>query len=272
MNYVILNAVYDVNLFKSTVAEYNKYGYVTWETRLTRLKAGDVVYIKYSELPMESEARLLFRGEVLESGFTMTRHEIYDNNDETIVKAIKISNLQAIAYADTDKYNNYNLLSNYNVKVTRGGRYLYEENQGLVDSIESNISELSSVNELVDYFEDKVKLFNDSIVCSCGKNHNTFIRADGTKYFEIHHLVPQCTIQQLGLSIFDVDSSDNKFRLCSNCHNEIHYGMQERKRILLKKLYLCNKKWYDVNFQKNAGKMSVINWIYKLYNIEAGQK
>lgn len=269
MNYAILDAVYDFKLFEDTIEEYIEKEYITWETRLTGFNEGDVVFIKYSGLPMETQARLLFRGEVLDSGLKMTRHEIYDDNDDTIVKAIKLTNLKVISFSDTEKYTDYELKTRYNVRSTRGGVYLYDTQQDLIDAIENSSNELSPLVDSLNYFKEKIKAYNDSKVCSCGKNHPTFIRTDGTKYFEVHHLIPQSTIKQFGLSSILVDAPDNKYLLCSNCHNEIHYGLQERKRNLLKKLYSSNKDWYDINFKKYSGKMSVIDWIFKLYNVEA---
>ncbi|MBO5426011.1 MAG: hypothetical protein J6A25_10920, partial [Lachnospiraceae bacterium] len=161
MNYAILDAVYDFKLFEDTIEEYIEKEYITWETRLTGFNEGDVVFIKYSGLPMETQARLLFRGEVLDSGLKMTRHEIYDDNDDTIVKAIKLTNLKVISFSDTEKYTDYELKTRYNVRSTRGGVYLYDTQQDLIDAIENSSNELSPLVDSLNYFKEKIKAYND---------------------------------------------------------------------------------------------------------------
>lgn len=265
--FILLNAVYDISLFEHTINEYQEKGYITWETKLTQLNPGDIVYIYYTNLPLEVEGRILFRSEVLESNLKLSRNEIYGNKDETPVKAIKLNNVEAISYADKETYSRSTLINKFDVNITRGGRYL-DEHKNLIDSIENDSESRSSITLAKDYFNDMLKAYNDDTFCKCGKNHITFIKPDGTKYFEVHHLVPRSMIKQLVLPEDIVESSNNKFNLCSNCHNEIHYGNTDNKRALVRKLYKHNKSWYDECFKKYAEPMSILDWLYKLYNIE----
>lgn len=62
--------------------------------------------------------------------------------------------------------------------------------------------------------------------CEYDNNHLTFIKKiDGNNYTEVHHLIP------LELQFLDkfkdvnLDCLANTVSLCSNCHNQIHYGI-----------------------------------------------
>ena len=68
--------------------------------------------------------------------------------------------------------------------------------------------------------------------------HPTFIRRNTDKnYTEPHHLVPMSCSDQFDVSL---DVEENIVSLCSNCHNEIHYG--KNADILIKKLYWERKE------------------------------
>lgn len=61
-------------------------------------------------------------------------------------------------------------------------------------------------------------LVHARFVCGIDNEHPTFIRNNSDKtYTGIHHLMPMAFQKQ-----FDVE--ENIVSLCSNCHNEIHYG------------------------------------------------
>lgn len=69
--------------------------------------------------------------------------------------------------------------------------------------------------------------------CEYDSEHYCFIRRkNDTPYTEIHHLIPLCFYSEFGNSL---DVPANIFQLCSNCHNEIHYGKNWDK--LVKKLF-----------------------------------
>lgn len=69
--------------------------------------------------------------------------------------------------------------------------------------------------------------------CEIDNNHPTFIRRNSDKpYTEPHHLVPMALQEKFDVSL---DIEENIVSLCSNCHNEIHYG--RNAELLIKKLY-----------------------------------
>ena len=69
--------------------------------------------------------------------------------------------------------------------------------------------------------------------CEIDANHSTFTRrADSLPYTEPHHLIPMSAQGDFTVSI---DVPENIVSLCSNCHNEIHYGANAAD--LIRKLY-----------------------------------
>lgn len=58
--------------------------------------------------------------------------------------------------------------------------------------------------------------------CEIDEEHPTFIRKNSDKnYTEPHHLIPMPCSDQFDVSL---DIEENIVSLCSNYHNEIHYG------------------------------------------------
>ncbi len=69
--------------------------------------------------------------------------------------------------------------------------------------------------------------------CEINKEHVTFKRRNSDKdYTETHHLIP---IEYSAEFQYTLDTEENIVSLCSNCHNQIHYGAGAEE--LLKKLY-----------------------------------
>lgn len=68
-------------------------------------------------------------------------------------------------------------------------------------------------------------------VCEIDGDHPTFIRKHSERtYTEPHHLIPLSYQGQFDVSL---DVEENIVSLCSNCHNEIHYGKYADKLIRL---------------------------------------
>lgn len=69
--------------------------------------------------------------------------------------------------------------------------------------------------------------------CEINKEHPTFKRRKSDKnYTETHHLIP---IEFSAQFQYTLDTEENIVSLCSNCHNQIHYGAGAE--VLLKRLY-----------------------------------
>ena len=76
-------------------------------------------------------------------------------------------------------------------------------------------------------------LVHAGFTCEIDPRHLTFIRKHSDKpYTEPHHLIPLAMQDQFDVSL---DVEENIISLCSNCHNEIHYGKDSDR--LIQKLY-----------------------------------
>ena len=70
--------------------------------------------------------------------------------------------------------------------------------------------------------------------CAVDAAHPSFLKPDGSRYMEAHHLIP------LGLQAsFEnkLDTKANLVSLCPLCHRQIHYGRPEEVAPLLARLY-----------------------------------
>ena len=66
--------------------------------------------------------------------------------------------------------------------------------------------------------------------CEIGFSHKSFIRKNSdVKYMEPHHLVPMSYSDKFKVSL---DVEENIICLCSNCHNEIHYGKNAKELVV----------------------------------------
>ncbi len=73
--------------------------------------------------------------------------------------------------------------------------------------------------------------------CEIDGSHESFIRKNSNvKYTEPHHLIPMSFSAEFEHSL---DVEENIVSLCSNCHNQIHYGRDARE--LIKKLFFQRK-------------------------------
>ncbi len=98
-------------------------------------------------------------------------------------------------------------------------------------------------------------LFKADFLCEIDKNHPSFIRKNGQNYTEPHHLIPMKYQKNFKTSL---DIPENIVSLCSNCHNQIHYGKDAD--YLIKILY---EKRIDV--LKNAQINITLKDLCKMY-------
>lgn len=90
-----------------------------------------------------------------------------------------------------------------------------------------------------------------SFKCEIDSPHKTFIRKkDGLPYMEAHHLIPMAFQNEFEYSL---DIEENIVSLCSNCHNEIHYGKNNKELITAlynKREKLLKAKKLDISLEK----------------------
>ena len=100
----------------------------------------------------------------------------------------------------------------------------------------------SIVNGIAVYKRDKKvalhALSHADYKCEFNPAHKCFLKKDGiTPYTEAHHLIPLSAQDDFDVKL---DVEENVVSLCSNCHNEIHYGNNAKE--IITKLYEERKK------------------------------
>ena len=97
--------------------------------------------------------------------------------------------------------------------------------------------------------------------CEADPAHGSFLRRSGhVLYMEPHHLIPLSFTDYFGVNL---DREQNIVSLCSNCHNQIHYGTKEDVRELLAKLFLPRARELCSILGKEIG----LEDIYRIYGI-----
>lgn len=103
-------------------------------------------------------------------------------------------------------------------------------------------------------------LVNANFKCEIDNTHFTFIRKSIDKpYTEPHHLIPMAYTDKFDVSL---DREQNIVSLCSNCHNQLHYGKDIEP--LLRILYEKRKKLLNSILKHNI----TFDDLLKLYGID----
>jgi len=98
-------------------------------------------------------------------------------------------------------------------------------------------------------------------LCEVNPSHISFLRRNGhVLYMEPHHLIPISFTDYFGVNL---DREQNIFSLCSNCHNQIHYGKKEDIRELIAKLFFSRVQ----EICSILGKEISIEDIYRIYGV-----
>lgn len=98
-------------------------------------------------------------------------------------------------------------------------------------------------------------------LCEANPNHVSFLRRNGhALYMEPHHLIPISFTDYFGVNL---DREQNIFSLCSNCHNQIHYGKKEDVRRLIAKLFFSRAQ----EICSILGREISIDDIYRIYDV-----
>lgn len=96
-------------------------------------------------------------------------------------------------------------------------------------------------------------------LCEINPEHISFLRRNGvTLYMEPHHLIPMGLTGYFGVNL---DREQNIFSLCSNCHNQIHYGTKNDVRELVSKLFLSREQ----EICSILGRTITLEELYQIY-------
>ena len=97
--------------------------------------------------------------------------------------------------------------------------------------------------------------------CEIDTSHTSFLRKNSSHlYMEPHHLIPMAKTDHFGVSL---NREQNIFSLCSNCHNQIHYGKKEDVQRLISKLFLSREQ----EICSILGRKITLEEIYQFYNV-----
>ena len=269
---------YEGNTFKDLLEEENIDGKagIIWHIssenrkRVHQIKNGDICYIYYANLP-DGSSRILFKGKVLESDYDKKDNEplIWDNDKGILGARLKLT---SISLENNEKFSRDNLKKKYDINnfqsYSRIQCEINPKHKKLVEDIENDPSSNSRLKTVYDYFNNnyclcELKEGND-------KKHSTFIEENGFYYIEEHHLVERNLIKKYKDKTKDIDNmindKKNLFKLCPNCHREIHYGRLEERRRKIEKLYNQRKDFFDSNFNDLKEGKDTLTWLYEMYN------
>lgn len=86
-----------------------------------------------------------------------------------------------------------------------------------------------------------IALKKANYMCEVDNSHPTFVRKiSNVGYTEAHHLIPLAAQGEEQFKNVNLDCPENIVSLCSNCHNQIHYGKDIEE--IISKLYNLRKK------------------------------
>lgn len=97
--------------------------------------------------------------------------------------------------------------------------------------------------------------------CEVDGTHPSFRRRNADHlYMEPHHLIPMAKTEHFGVSL---DREQNIFSLCSNCHNQIHYGTREDVWRIISLLF--RKREREIG--SILGRDITLEEIYQIYHV-----
>lgn len=110
------------------------------------------------------------------------------------------------------------------------------------------------------------------------RSHKTFRKKDGNDYFEGHHFIPQAKRNKVDGDLSSVvDDPENLITLCSNCHNQLHYGEPEKISEMIDMLWrdeTIHNMLVKHNFQeiiKAKSEEDALKWVKEAYDSDIGQ-
>lgn len=305
MNYYLIPMDFLLYNFEKMEQEYMDKGKIEWEIKgslenskyAKNIKCGDIVYFYIFNIESQSgfhKARILLRGVVCEEPRVMEKSEIYaymteafDNIDQGFCTGFSIGKLTTLKkeLLEKDSVFSYESIREKYEQKHPQGKFWPNKNDGslneeLNEELEKNFKLFESKNDfkfLMDHFNRKCFF--------CGKldrphKHMTFKRGNGTDYFERHHFIKRngsYTVQQMPALQDIINDDDNIICLCSNCHNQLHYGETQEIQLMIEKL--CeDRQIQDMlekhNFMKCIGvsnEQDAVQWIKEVYLSASGK-
>lgn len=234
-------------------------GFIDWH-QLANYKIGDIVFI-YSTKPVQ---RILYETIVENVGFSHSKakdEEKYWINKKLIDNERKYCRLRLLKEFDDERLCIIQLNKNglkgsiqrprkisdgllsyiLNVTNIKNSDFINnDDDKEIVNSILDSKKELVDDSSLTPIEERKVgptvywkrnsnykalAIKRADYKCEVDSAHVTFLRRNiNVGYTEAHHLIPLYAQSDERFKNVNLDCPDNIVSLCSNCHNQLHYG------------------------------------------------
>lgn len=258
-NYWVIPMDYETYDFGKMQAEYLKHNKeILWETPGTpefdkntniwkkpkdlfyanHIERDDTIYFYVYNIESQSgnkKARILLKGVVTKEPSPMEKGIIYGTNDSSLTIGFSIGQIRTLTKRELENdfcYSRELLDARYQQIWPQGRRWPNTHSgnlsQSLIEALDNSFKQSGVERDfvtLIQHFNRKC-FFCDKL--GRPSDHKTFKRRGrGTDYFEGHHFIPEHTKRQIPALTSIVDDEDNYVWLCSNCHNQLHYGRIE---------------------------------------------
>lgn len=203
-----------------------------------QIKRDDVIYFYVHNLESQSgkkKARILLRGVVTKEPNPMKKGTIYGTDNQSMAFGFSVGQITTLTQLELENdfcYSRERLSEKYGQINPQGSRWPNTHtgnlSRSLIQDLENSFKQSGVERDfltLIQHFNRKC-FFCDKL--GRPSDHKTFKRRGrGTDYFEGHHFIPEHTKRQTPVLTPIVDDQDNYVWLCSNCHNQLHYGRIE---------------------------------------------
>jgi len=265
MNYYVIPMDFNRYSFLDLLKEWRKHRHVIWEaygevdndsndkpfikktSKIARsMEKGDVIYIYVFNLPSvnaKNKARILLRGTVKKRPYPVKRSEACytdatDDTDDDWIIGFQIENLITLKESNlrNDKFlSREDLKERFDFLNPQGRRWPNTVtgtlHDALVNYLEKRFDDTTDFFSLIDHFNRKCYFSNTRKGC-----HITFLRRNGTDYFEYHHFIRRNAESIKRMRPF-INSPENIVCLCPNCHRLLHSGRPDEVKSMLKELW-----------------------------------
>lgn len=198
-------------------------------------------------------------------GIYTSLYEVHEDNLLSGLKTLSVTQPSSAAVDVTDNFSE-------EIELQADLKLFDEINEQVLESIETDTffeyngkpqakQEPIFVNGHRSFKRDKRKALNALQKarhnCEIDESHPSFVRRNSSQnYTEPHHLIPMSFSDCFDVSL---DVEENIISLCSNCHNQLHYGRDIRH--LLNTLFELRK-----DLLKAVGIEITIEELYKMYD------
>ncbi len=299
-NFFLFSADFEEFNFEALQRENNSEDYegILWKNfrknslnRHVNIKKGDIVYAYYTNLP-DKINRILLEFEVVEA-YKKGKNEkcfFYENDEEKeyMIKnpdkrkpgvKLKLKDGKGVFGFKTEKeklkFSEKILCGKYGIKSFQGKQCLNKNHEDLIHDLEKE-KEKYTLKELKDYMNKISQCALQKSPKFRHENHTTFVKENGLKYYEQHHLIQQFNGRKNEKLKNIIDNEMNLINLCPNCHRRIHNGKREDREKMVIDLYNEIKKDFDNLLLEipdiKEGKIDKIDWLLQQYNLEKQDK